>query len=169
VVITFLLSGLWHGASWNFLIWGGLNGLAILPELIRKRRKAAELDKPWPSPRVLLNILVTFGITCLIWVFFRASTLSQALMVEKRIFFDLLNVEAYRRPGLILGYSPIGNILFIFLLVFICMEWWQRRHEHPLTLDNWPRPLRWAAYTGLVMITFRYGMNASGQFVYFRF
>jgi D-alanyl-lipoteichoic acid acyltransferase DltB (MBOAT superfamily) len=169
VVITFLLSGLWHGASWNFLIWGGLNGLAIVPEMFRKKRKAAGAEKVLPAPGVLLKILVTFGITCLIWVFFRAATLSQAVMVYKRMLFDLANIQAYRHPGLILAYSPIGYVVFLFLFVFIGMEWLHRHHEHPLTLDSWPRPLRWAAYTGLIAIAFRYGFQATGQFVYFRF
>lgn len=169
VVITFLLSGLWHGASWNFLIWGGLNGVAVLPEMFRKRRKASPTDKLLPSPRVALRILTTFAITCLIWVFFRAERLSQALTVYKRMLTDLINVRAYLHPGLILGYSPIGNIVFLFLFGFIVMEWIHRRHEHPLTLDNWPRWVRWTAYTGLLMIAFRYGLQATGQFVYFKF
>lgn len=169
VVITFLLSGLWHGASWNFIVWGGLNGLAIVPEMFRKRRKPVGADKTLPSPRVLVNILVTFAITCLIWVFFRAATLSQAVMVYKRMLFDVANIQAYKHPGLILAYSPIGYVVFLFLFAFIGAEWLQRRHEHPLTLDSWPRPLRWAVYTGLILIAFRYGLQATGQFVYFRF
>jgi D-alanyl-lipoteichoic acid acyltransferase DltB (MBOAT superfamily) len=169
VIITFLLSGLWHGASWNFLIWGGLNGVAIVPEMFRRKRKAVGAEKVLPGPRVVLRILITFGIACLIWVFFRATTLSQAVMVYKRMFFDIGNLHAYRHPGLILAYSPIGYVLFLFLFVFIGMEWLHRQHEHPLTLDSWPRPLRWAAYTGLLAIMFRYGFQATGQFVYFRF
>lgn len=169
VIITFLLSGLWHGASWNFLIWGALNGVAIVPEMFRKKRKAAGAEKLLPEPRVVVKILTTFGIACLIWVFFRATTLSQAMTVYKRMFSDLGNLHAYRHPGFILAYSPIGYVLFLFLFVFIGMEWLHRQHEHPLTLDSWPRPLRWAAYTGLLAIIFRYGFQATGQFVYFRF
>lgn len=173
VVITFVLSGLWHGASWNFLIWGGLNGVAILPEMFRKRSsrvgKATTGNKLFPTPKMLVNILVTFGITCLIWIFFRAPTLQQALTVYKNMFLDLLNLEAYRTLGTLLKHSPISNRILLFLALFIFVEWIQRRREHPLQIDVWPQPLRWTTYTALILLTLRYGMQNTGEFVYFRF
>lgn len=197
VVITFLLSGLWHGASWNFLIWGGLNGLALVPEMFRggpgKRRKPeigpdkkrmeagagkAEGEpkrkkKPdeglLPSPRQLWQMLTTFAIACLIWVFFRAETLRDSLIIYRRMLADLLKLSAYRSmPGMLYA-SPIGPRVGLFLLAFIAVEWAQRRREHPLAFALRPQALRWAIYTALILITLRYGMQASGQFVYFKF
>lgn len=173
VVITFLLSGLWHGASWNFLIWGGLNGLVITPDLFAKKsgKRASPKAKVGllPTPRIVVRILRTFIITCLIWVFFRAATISQAAAIYKRMLFDALNVRAYLSVRSLLSYSPIGTRILLLTVLFVVWEWVQRNREHPLNLDSWPRFLRWAAYTGLILVTLRYGLHVTGDFVYFRF
>jgi len=171
VVITFLLSGLWHGASWNFIAWGGLNGVAIVPEMFRRRRRKAAVENKWlPSPRVFFNILLTFAITCLTWVFFRAQTFSQALLILKKIISGVWNVAAYRSLTASLAASPMRGRIFIFLTAFICVEWLQRHREHPLTLDFWPKLVRWVIYTGIVWMILRYGANTtSGEFIYFQF
>lgn len=171
VVITFVLSGLWHGASWNFLIWGGLNGVFVLPEMFRKKRKkvAAE-DGRIPSLKVALNILKTFAIACLVWVFFRAQTFSQAILILKKIFFDIWNVAAYRAITLPYTAFPIGRKIFIFVGIYICIEWLQRHREHPLTLDFLPQTVRWATYTALIWMTLYFGTRTSGgAFIYFQF
>lgn len=194
IVITFLLSGLWHGASWNFLLWGGFNGLAIVPEMFRGRqrggrkasvgsaaasalsrkasalsRKASAGDFLLPSPKMLRQMLGTFALASLIWVLFRAETLAQAALIYRKMLFDSLNVAAYRAVGTILAASPIGNRVLLFLLLFICIEWAQRRREHPLVINFGSRLLRWTIYTALILLTLRYGAHATGQFVYFKF
>ena len=171
VVITFILSGLWHGASWNFLVWGGINGIAILPEMFRKKKKNVRVEgKRLPSPKMLLRILRTFAMTCLAWVFFRAQTLSHALMILKKFIFDIWSVAAYRSLTMTLAASPVGGRIFLFLAVFICVEWLQRHYEHPLALDFWPKPIRWAVYTGMLWMILRYSpTTVSGDFIYFKF
>lgn len=72
-LITFLVSGLWHGASWNFVIWGGLHGLYLVAErLLGKKYR--------PGP------IVTFLLVCFAWIFFRSATVSDAFAVVGRIF-----------------------------------------------------------------------------------
>jgi D-alanyl-lipoteichoic acid acyltransferase DltB (MBOAT superfamily) len=171
VVITFLLSGFWHGASWNFLIWGGLNGLVITPDLFKKRQKKRprEASGLIPSLGSVIRMVRTFVIACLIWIFFRAPTLVIAGSIYKRILVDLLNVRAYLRPGAVLAYSPIGYLLPLLLVLFVISEWVGRKREHPLNPDRLPRALRWAVYSMLILVTLRYGIHVSGDFVYFRF
>lgn len=171
VVITFVLSGLWHGASWNFLIWGGLNGIFVLPEMFRRRRRKVAVENiKIPSPWVILNIVKTFAIACLAWVFFRSQTLSQAGLILKKIFFDIWHPAAYQATALPAGAFPIGRKIFLFLAIYLCFEWLQRHREHPLTLDFLPQPLRWGVYTGLIWMTLYFGTRApSGVFIYFQF
>ena len=171
VVITFLLSGFWHGASWNFLIWGGLNGLVITPDLFRKRQRKRQRDSAGLGSSLvrLLRIVRTFAIACLIWIFFRAPTLSVAGSIYKKIFSDLLNLRAYLQPGAVFAYAPIGYLLPVLLVFFVVCEWVERTREHPLNLDRLPRFLRWSAYSILILVTLRYGFHVSGDFVYFRF
>jgi alginate O-acetyltransferase complex protein AlgI len=173
VVLTFLLSGLWHGTSRNFLIWGGLNGIFVLPEMFRrKRRKAVAGNKRFPQLKVFVNILKTFALACLAWVFFRAESLTQAVLIIRKSFSDIWNPAFYRAMTLPPQVLPMGRKIFLFLALYICAEWLQRHREHPLTLDFMPQPLRWAAYTGLIWTTLYFGTGAgtsTGAFIYFRF
>ena len=80
LMATMLLGGLWHGANWNFVIWGGYHGAALAIERAVWGREAKT-----GSVRIPLTVL-TFGITCVGWVFFRAKTLSGALYVVGQMF-----------------------------------------------------------------------------------
>ena len=84
LILTMLLGGLWHGASWSFLIWGGYHGLALALERMIWRRRTF---RGWA--RIPLTIL-TFTIVCIGWVFFRAASLDSALSVIQTMFSDEL-------------------------------------------------------------------------------
>ncbi len=86
VMLTMLIGGLWHGAAWTFVIWGGLHGLGLSVnrwwELRRRREKRKARQEWWVKA---LCTLATFHFVCLTWIFFRAATFTQALDVIKRI------------------------------------------------------------------------------------
>ena len=75
LIITFLVSGLWHGANWNFVIWGGLHGVAQAAEsvFLPKNKKTSTVGKHIRNPFV-------FAFTCFAWIFFRAQTFSEAML-----------------------------------------------------------------------------------------
>ncbi len=77
-LLTFMLGGLWHGLSWNFLIWGTLHGLALGVVFAWKKRRAVPSPAWWAK---LLAGLLTFHFVCFTWIFFRASTLPGALQI----------------------------------------------------------------------------------------
>ena len=82
LMLTMLLGGLWHGASWNFVIWGGLHGAYLAGE----RAWPANLAIPLPRAiAVALRVLITFHLTCLAWVFFRARDLDLAIDMLGRL------------------------------------------------------------------------------------
>jgi hypothetical protein len=178
VMITFLLSGLWHGASWNFLSWGGVNGMAVLPAMLRRgtrRAHASEEERSGllPSPRAFLRMLLTFSFICLAWVFFRAQTLPDAVLIIKKIFSDALNPAAYRQLTALLhpypDYPLGGKRIVLFLSAFVLVEWMQRHRLHPLTLDAWPRAARWLVYNGLIFLVLYFGTNFVTGFYYYQF
>ena len=79
LMITMLLGGLWHGAGWNFVIWGGLHGLALIAH---REWERAGLSRLVPRPlRLVVGTVATFWWVCLAWIFFRSSTLPEALEV----------------------------------------------------------------------------------------
>lgn len=89
LLVTFLVSGLWHGANWTYIIWGGLHGLALIYEFATRRQRRIWAEK---LPGLLYNtlsIVCMFAFSCLSWIFFRAESVSQALTVFRKLFTDI--------------------------------------------------------------------------------
>jgi alginate O-acetyltransferase complex protein AlgI len=164
VFIIFIVSGFWHGANWTFIIWGALNAVYFLPLLLtNKNRHHIEVvayDKKWPSFKSLLNMMITFGLTLLAWIFFRAETISHAFQYIKGI----CNASLFTIPEL----RPT-NVLTL-LILFLGIEWAGRRHKY--ALENlgltWKRPMRLALYYSLILIIFWFSRNEQ-TFIYFQF
>jgi D-alanyl-lipoteichoic acid acyltransferase DltB (MBOAT superfamily) len=179
VLVTFLVSGLWHGAAWQFVLWGGINGGAVVGTELAKRnspgRKATPGEIPGgegllPSPQTLLRMLLTFGIVCLAWVFFRAQSMSDALLILQRIALDAFSSPGYAALVTLIDDNKFVRKSLIVLLVFVLIEWVQRRRDCPLESGGYPLPVRWAAYTFLIWITLDLTPQSGGQeFIYFDF
>jgi len=85
LMITMLLGGLWHGAAWTFVIWGGLHGIYLVVERYLKKILGHQVIWKFSGVRLLLA-LFTFALTCLTWVFFRANSFTQALNIIRAMF-----------------------------------------------------------------------------------
>jgi len=168
-MITFLLSGFWHGASWNFVVWGALNGLAVLPAVLWARsprlgpEDTAGGEGALPSLRALLRMLGTFAFACLTWVFFRARTLGDSAVVLSKVWagpWTLSAVSAALSPSLwLLGLCGL----------LLASEWATRRQWHPLGWPSLPRPLRWLGYSLLLWASLGLAREQEGTFIYFQF
>lgn len=175
ILLTFFLSGLWHGAAWHFVLWGVFNGLAVLPEsLSRDRRTRQVTDVPGgeriiPGLATTARMLLTFAIVCVGWVFFRANTLADAWYILGRIAGDALKPETFFIGLSRLQNQPGGNFILLALVLFLAVEWVQRRRPHPLELPRWPGAARWAAYFALSLAILFAGTYGGGQFIYFQF
>lgn len=164
VFIIFLVSGFWHGANWTFIAWGALNAILFLPLLIGKRNKVhhdiVAKDKVLPSFIELVNILMTFMLTSIAWVFFRSNTITDACkylsgILSTSVFDTTIEIQSY---------------VYVFLLVFIVIEWLGRREQYAIekTLVKYPRIVRWTFYYVIVMVIFLYG-GETQTFIYFQF
>jgi len=162
LMITFTVSGLWHGANWTFVVWGALNGLFHLPQLLRgKAKEEFRLESgARPGLGVVAGMVWTFALTCLAWVFFRAESITQA--------FDYLRSMADASL-----FTLPSNLRYVAAIVpLVVVEWLQRRHAHGLVFPaRWPRVARWAVYLLLaVLVVVFFGRNSAGQsFIYFQF
>lgn len=176
IMITFVVSGFWHGASWTFIVWGALNGLAMLPGVFRagsKRAKLGSRDTPGgeglvAGPATVARILTTFAFACLTWVFFRAATIGDAMVILRSIGGDALSSQSWIDFGTYFSRLARGGPLMIHLGIFVAVEWLQRRRHHALDLD-WPRPLRWLVYTVLLYDLVGFGTYGQNSFIYFQF
>lgn len=164
VFIIFIVSGFWHGANWTFIVWGALNALYFLPLLLtNKNRNHLDIvasNKKWPSARALVSILLTFGLTTLAWIFFRAENISHAIQYIEGVFsISLLSIPAIR-----------PTYLLALLVFFITLEWVGRHNQYAIETFGlkWKRPLRLAFYYMLITLIFWFSENEQ-TFIYFQF
>jgi D-alanyl-lipoteichoic acid acyltransferase DltB (MBOAT superfamily) len=166
IFAVFLLSGLWHGANWTFLAWGGLHGLYYLMEyfLAAPAKRFFDLCRVPAGVRRFFAWLVTFNLVSLAWVFFRAGSISEAFLILNRIFFGLL------RP-LYLGPSQLSlYISLLCILMLLAVMSLQSRGILPLCSQKSRLPvfLRWPAYLALLFGIALLGKSSS-DFIYFQF
>lgn len=144
--IIFLVSGFWHGANWTFIAWGALNALYFIPLLLRQKNRknlgiVAE-NKILPNLRELSSIILTFTLTTIAWVFFRAENIHDALQYQKGI----LNLTNWNLPQV----RPWE--FFPLLFSFITIEWFGRNGQFALQQFGlkWKRPIRLVFYYVLI-------------------
>lgn len=167
ILIIFIVSGFWHGANWTFIVWGALNALYFIPLMLlnrnRKHTNQVAENRILPSLKELFQILLTFGLTTLAWVFFRAESLPHAFNYLHIIFSRTL----FLRPD----FLPWQLMILIGMLVFV--EWIQRKKQHGLEFYPTGRNLkglRWSAYMIiLLMIYFLGDYTTEYEFIYFQF
>ena len=172
VLVTFLLSGLWHGAAWRFLCWGGIHGAATLAF---RRDGSTSIDGPGgdtliPRPRTVMRMAATFTVVCSCWVFFRAEDFGEAAFILRRVVEDVFSIAAYGSLVETIAAQKFLRVSLIILSGFIMAEWLQRRRECPLEIGHWSTGWRWSAYTVLLWGTLDVMPDNGGQeFIYFDF
>ncbi len=181
---TFLVSGLWHGANWTFVIWGGLNGLYLIGEVLTAGLKARSLaafrldESSWwyKVPAAAW----TFALTCLAWVFFRANSVGDAFHIVGHLGDGLgeslgrvLSLDTTYVYGLMRGLGLGREDLVVLLLAIVALEtvqWQQRGGSGRDILASKPVALRWAFYYALLgAVVFLGAYNQAQQFIYFQF
>lgn len=180
IFVIFIVSGFWHGANWTFLAWGAVNAIYFLPlMLLNKNRVNTNVvaeGKSWPNLKELVQIIFTFFITVIAWVFFRANSIGDAYTYLSKIFsatfFD--NMILYLKKisdGYQMGYC------MILLFVFIIVEWIQRDKQHALQLTGESniltkfakyKVLRWLLYYA-ILIAIAWFNGQEQMFIYFQF
>ena len=167
--IIFLVSGFWHGANWTFIAWGALHAIYFLPLLLMKRNRSnisivAE-RKYLPSLKDFLNMLSTFMLTTLAWIFFRAESIEHALIYIKGIF----SKSIFSTPN-IAGKNVDIPILLGLLLFFLIIEWIGREGKFALENINIKstRFVRWGFYLFLIILIYVF-QGTQQQFIYFQF
>jgi D-alanyl-lipoteichoic acid acyltransferase DltB (MBOAT superfamily) len=161
-LITFTLSGFWHGANWTFIIWGFLNGLFMIPGIIFNRPVAKDLPSPGkilPSIKDSIAMIVTFFLAVIAWIFFRSQDLSQAFSIIGKMFSAEPLKTNYLRPEVLLAIAML-----------LIIEWLQREKDHPLKIDSKHIAVRWLIYLFVLLAILYLGNYTSPlQFIYFQF
>ncbi len=163
---TFLLSGLWHGASWNFVVWGGLNGLLLILSSWTSRLRAScvravGLDGR-PALHQVLQVVITFLLISGTWIFFRAHNLSDALYIVSHLFDDLVGLSRRAR-------FAFDGFILIFILFMEYVHYSHRIRGLSNLFADRPVLQRWSLYYAIVMVTVLFGSYQEQKFIYFQF
>lgn len=174
LMITFLVSGLWHGANWTFIIWGGLHGLYMATESAFMKAKRQEPVLPFTQIGGSFRMIITFGLVLFAWIFFRANTVGDSIYILSNMAFNPL--ELLSPKNFIWQFEKIGlggSELIIALLSIACMElvqFIQLQGNIEERISAKPIWLRYSLYCGLVASMVYFGAyERVSDFIYFQF
>ena len=159
IFIVFVVSGLWHGANWTFVIWGSLYGLLYLIE--KQINSYLKLNKDYKAFSVghILLSLKTFTLVTLIWVFFRSQNLSQIKELFSALIYNSDNLNSLE----------INPIVYMFFGLFIMSDFILYNNR----FDRWCAQLsfisRWTVYAVLIFATITFAGIKDFTFIYFQF
>ena len=162
-LIIFLVSGFWHGANWTYVAWGFINALYFLPLLLlkqnRKNINSIKLTFDFSSFKEIFNLLLTFGITCFAWIFFRSKSITDAFLYIKKIFVNWTFKEQY------FEIERYNYELLYLIVVFVIVEWNFKEKIEPISGKySWIKlALCLAAILALGVF------SDSKEFIYFQF
>lgn len=165
--IIFIVSGFWHGANWTFIAWGTLNALFILPSIIlRTNRNYLDVvakGKVFPNLKELFQVVITFLLTVIAWVFFRSNTITDAVLYVSKLFDSSL----FSVPTL--NKAALGTLILIAFLLIV--EWFGRENNYGIekTFSNSPQLIRWSFYAFIILLLGLFMATNETPFIYFQF
>lgn len=160
VIIIFLISGIWHGANWTFIIWGVAHALLFIPLFLTSRTQGGQKEHKMSPISASIRCLMTFAAVTLLWIFFRAESLGQAVEYFSGIF--------QLRPDTGTFYLP--KVPFITAAIMLGFEWVHRGNDHGLSLahNKTAKWQRWCIYYFLLIIILM-ANSPENDFIYFQF
>jgi D-alanyl-lipoteichoic acid acyltransferase DltB (MBOAT superfamily) len=182
--VTFIVSGLWHGARWTFVVWGALHGAYLIAALVsgdtRARVRTALRLERYPMVMRAWQTTVTFALVGVAWVFFRATSLGDAWYVVSHLTSGLgtqLSTLIALDPAAISSLVFLGversrvMLAMAAVIGLLIVERMQGATPLPLRvrIAGARAPLRWAAYACAVLTIMTLGVFQSAKFIYFQF
>jgi alginate O-acetyltransferase complex protein AlgI len=154
--ITMVLGGLWHGANWTFAIWGLFHGMLIVINRMRRDDNRFKFKEDCSAARRALQMLITFNLVCVGWIFFRSETFSKAIMIFKKL------------AALDVSGSIEGTGVLIMLCIAVASHFVRGRWK----LESWfislPRPVQGWTY-GVIAVVIYIFFTPEQRFIYFQF
>ena len=157
--LTMLISGVWHGANWTFVLWGAIHGVFLCLNTLKRRLLGVTENKI----TAIFEVLGTFLMAMFCWIFFRANNLSDAVMAIHKIFFQ---------PGLLFRGAGYPSIVLPLLLIFLLMakeikdEYYEKP---PMFMHNKNQTVSIVCTTLMIAVILLCSQFEGGQFIYFQF
>ncbi|MDO4566250.1 MAG: MBOAT family O-acyltransferase [Oscillospiraceae bacterium] len=175
IMLTFIVSGLWHGANWTFVLWGGLHGIYIVAgrltaNLRKKMSQSLNLNKN-TALTAIWKVCFTFMLVSVAWIFFRADTVNDAVYIFKNMFAGVSQPLAYITAGIeqleftaVKACSIILSTTLLFAFDFVDMK-----HDIMTKISNSNTIIRWVIYYAVLLMILVVGQFGLSQFIYFQF
>jgi len=168
LMFTFFISGLWHGANWTFVVWGGVHGVAIAIEniLVPKDKQKSNGLIRW------LRIILVFVFTSFAWIIFVSNSISGAWYVITHWWLGIMSPESYLKQGFFgIGLEKIDLVFLIPSLIFLLIyDYISLKTDVILLISSKKIFVRWVIYIIIVVwILMMVPVNNSGEFIYFQF
>lgn len=159
LLVTFTVSGLWHGANWTFVIWGFLNG--VFQVFGKMWKKSGSKQKVYKGSERAWNIFITFVLMTVAWTFFRANNVEDAIQA--------LGMMCVPTGSLYIPQTSLLVYILMGMAVLLVCDVLQEMHgRHPL-LENKSVVVRFASFLLLIVLILTVGVFDGGQFIYFQF
>jgi D-alanyl-lipoteichoic acid acyltransferase DltB (MBOAT superfamily) len=166
IVINFTICGIWHGANWNFWLFGFLNGCYFIPLILNgKLNKKVKKTSLTILPRLneIRNILLTFILVMFTMVIFRSNTIDDSI----KYYVKIINFNIFSRPK---GLSYENIYTFIFIILLIVIEWFAKDYDHVLEYISKSFNFKVRRFIYYLIIIFIILFNGSShQYIYMKF
>lgn len=175
ILLTFLVSGIWHGANWTFFVWGALHGGYYLfsgaTRAVREKIARSIGLAQRPAAHQIFRIMITFSLVCFAWIFFRAKDLGDAWYIVSHLFIgwdQALNFGIEGKDILGLTFKEfIFAVLLILFLVWVNVV--EQKENIRVILGKSPLLVRWGVYVTTVLVIMNLGVAVPIPFIYFQF
>ena len=170
LMITFLLSGLWHGANWTFIVWGTFHGLGIVLEKrflkwVNRLKSNFLID--------FMRISLTFSFVCLTWILFRSENISEAILIINNLLINVSDFTSYDAMSLKfrgIGLKPYDIVFSFFCIILLLMIELGSKNQKILRVFKNNKFYRVTFYYLLLIFILFFGtQNNANNFIYFQF
>ena len=167
VFVVFLLSGMWHGANWTFIVWGLYHAALFLPTVLMGKKSQSDIvakGRILPSLKETGQMFFTFCLVLFGWILFRSESISDFVQYCE----EMCQMGTLRACYRLFIQSDIWPKM-VFIIIMLVVEWLQRDKEHGLVLDKMKPWLRWVICFMIVLMISCFTDNEIGSFIYFQF
>ena len=167
IFVVFLLSGLWHGANWTYVVWGLYHALLFMPIVLIGRKsqsKPIAEGRILPSWKEMGQMLYTFSLVTFGWIIFRSENLADFVQYSQGLCQSGTLRASYR---LFIQSNMWPKMVFVIIMLVV--EWLQRDKEHGLELSRLKPWVRWSVCFLLAIMIYCFTDNKIGSFIYFQF
>ena len=172
LMATFLISGLWHGANWTYVVWGGIHGFAqVVEKFLFKNKKKEKNQKPG-GMKWWISVFLTFVFATFAWIFFRAETIGDAFYVLENMFQGITNPAIY--VSQITTYLGMDKLTLIGMVISVGMlavfDYYSLTMDVLEKLKEKKLVVRWIVYVVFILfLIFNIPATSGQEFIYFQF